>query len=133
MIDNIRKIFDMLGVKPNERFTIKRGNKISEEVYYFDEKLDIYSESHGLIYTTILNKLLNGIYEIVKLPKKKKKLRDLTVEEYEKCLAKYCKNGHIECKGCIFSGTDCSIKFGWINHKDLYSDKFLDQEIEVKE
>ena len=77
--------------------------------------------------------ILNGIYEIVKLPKKKKKLRDLTVEEYEKCLAKYCKNGHIDCKGCIFSGTDCSIKFGWINHKDLYSDKFLDQEIEVEE
>ena len=132
MIDNIRKIFDMLGVKPNERFTIKRGNKISEEVYYFDEKLDIYSESHGLIYTTILNKLLNGIYEIVKLPKKKKKLRDLTVEEYKKWLDNYHENGH-NCKGCIFSGTDYTIRYGWINHKDLYSDKFLDQEIEVKE
>ena len=132
MIDNIRKIFDMLGVKPNERFTIKRGNKISEEVYYFDEKLDIYSESHGLIYTTILNKLLNGIYEIVKLPKKKKKLRDLTVEEYEKWLDNYHENKY-SCKGCIFSGTDCTIRYGWINHKDLYSDKFLDQEIEVKE
>ena len=132
MIDNIRKIFDMLGVKPNERFTIKRGNKISEEVYYFDEKLDIYSESHGLIYTTILNKLLNGIYEIVKLPKKKKKLRDLTVEEYKKWLDNYHENGH-SCKGCIFSGTDCTIRYGWINQKDLYSDKFLDQEIEVKE
>ena len=132
MTDNARKIFDMLGVKPNERFTIKRGNKISEEVYYFDEKLDIYSEYHGLIYTTILNKLLNGIYEIVKLPKKKKKLRDLTVEEYKKWLDNYHENGH-SCKGCIFSGTDCTIRYGWINHKDLYSDKFLDQEIEVEE
>ena len=133
MTDNIRKIFDMLGVEPNEKFKLKRGDETLEATYYFDEKLDIYSESHGLIYTTILNKLLNGIYEIVKLPKKKKKLRDLTVEEYEKCLAKYCKNGHIECKGCIFNGTACSITFGWINHKDLYSDKFLDQEIEVEE
>ena len=63
----------------------------------------------------------------------KKKIKDLTVEEYEKWTDNYCADGLMACKGCIFNGVDCSVKLGWINHKDLYSDKFLDQEIEVED
>lgn len=133
MTDNARKIFDMLGVEPNERFKIKRGDKIFKEIYYFDERIYIHSENDDSSYIPMLNNILNGEYKIIKLTKKKKKLRDLTVEEYKKWVDNYCADGHIACKGCIFSGSDCSIKFGWINHKDLYSDKFLDQEIEVEE
>ena len=133
MTDNARKIFDILGVEPNERFKIKRGDKIFKEIYYFDERIYIHSENDDSTYIPMLNNILNGEYKIIKLTKKKKKLRDLTVEEYKKWLANYCENRHIRCEGCIFSGSDCSIKFGWINHKDLYSDKFLDQEIEVEE
>ena len=133
MTDNARKIFDILGVEPNERFKIKRGDKIFKEIYYFDERIYIHSENDDSTYIPMLNNILNGEYKIIKLTKKKKKLRDLTVEEYEKWFANYCENRHIRCEGCIFSGSDCSIKFGWIKHKDLYSDKFLDQEIEVEE
>lgn len=131
MTDNARKIFDMLGVEPNERFKIKRGDKIFKEIYYFDERIYIHTENDDSTYIPMLNNILNGEYKIIKLTKKKKKLRDLTVEEYKKWFAR--ENRHIRCEGCIFSGSDCSIKFGWINHKDLYSDKFLDQEIEVEE
>ena len=133
MTDNARKIFDMLDVEPNEKFKLKRGDETLITTYYFDENIYVYGESDGLTHMNILNKILNGTYKIIKLTKKKKKLRDLTVEEYEKWVDNYCADGHIACKGCIFSGTDCSIKSGWINHKDLYSDKFLDQEIEVEE
>ena len=132
MTDNARKIFDMLGVEPNERFKIKRGDKIFKEIYYFDERIYIHSENDDSTYIPMLNNILNGEYKIIKLTKKKKKLRDLTVEEYKKWLDNYHENGY-SCKGCIFSGTDCTIRYGWINHKDLYSDKFLDQEIEVEE
>ena len=32
MTDNARKIFDILGVEPNERFKIKRDDKIFKEI-----------------------------------------------------------------------------------------------------
>lgn len=134
MTDNIRKIFDMLGVEPKEKFKLKMGDKTLEPTYYFDENIYVYREPDVPTYMNILEKILNGTYKIVKLTMKKKKLRDLTPEEYEKWFTEHhCENKHIHCDSCIFSGTNCIIKSGWINHKDLYSDKFLDQEIEVEE
>lgn len=62
----------------------------------------------------------------------KKKLRDLTKEDYEKWTNKMC--GEISCKDCIFNKAQCSEpsdEASWVNNKDLYSDKFLDQEIEI--
>ena len=61
----------------------------------------------------------------------KKKIRDLTLEEYKKFCAKYIE----VCANCPFGLVMCSFtsdKF-WMKHKDLYSDKFLDQKIEVGE
>ena len=56
-----------------------------------------------------------------------KKLRDVSLDEFKK----WCYER--ECRDCIFNIVNCSIYDGngWINHKDLYSDKFLDQTIEV--
>lgn len=62
----------------------------------------------------------------------KKKLRDLTKEDYEKYINKVC--GEISCNDCIFNKAQCvepSEPKSWVNNKDLYSDKFLDQEIEI--
>lgn len=62
----------------------------------------------------------------------KKKLRDLTKEDYEKWTNKMC--GEISCKDCIFNKAQCSEpsdEASWVNNKNLYSDKFLDQEIEI--
>lgn len=75
-------------------------------------------------------------WEIVK-EKKKVKFRDLTKEQFKK----YCESitkapgkGHI-CSTCPFHNVSCTDwhEEGWIYHKDLYSDKFLDQEIEIND
>lgn len=65
---------------------------------------------------------------------KKVKLRDLTEEQYIKWFKDNCRI-YSNCDGCHFNNVNCfTCSFNcWINHKDLYSDKFLDQEIEVEE
>ena len=69
---------------------------------------------------------------IIKLPKKsnKKKLKDLTPEEWERWKAKNCGI----CNDCIFTKVYCDRSYvsnSWINNKELYSKQFLNQEIEV--
>lgn len=125
MNDNVRKIFDILGVEPNERFKIEG---IDETIYYINESLHFYKVD-GLCIDVGLCNLLNGNVKIIKLPKKKK-LRDLTKEEYNNYCAKNCN----DCSHCQFYDVHCNI-FDWkcwFYHKDIYSDKFLDQEIEVE-
>lgn len=62
----------------------------------------------------------------------KKKLRDITKEEYYNWLTndKNCQ----KCDGCIFSKVECQLNIDkcWINHKNIYSDSFLNQTIEVE-
>ena len=60
----------------------------------------------------------------------KKKIRDLTFEEYKK----FCMKFNDVCAKCPFRLVVCCLTANnlWLNHKDLYSDKFLDQEIEVE-
>lgn len=72
--------------------------------------------------------------------KKSIKLRDLTAEQWDKnrnLLCKLIAHGDCDnCNDCIFQYVrDCSdsiYRNSWINHKDLFSDKFLDQEVEVE-
>lgn len=62
----------------------------------------------------------------------KKKLRDVTEKEYKK-YQEHC--GERFCPECPVNQVVCSLTGGrlcWINHKDLYSDKFLNQEIEIE-
>lgn len=135
MNNNVRKIFDMLGVEPNERFNfICKGEKI----FYVDENLSakqVEKENlKGFLYVdNMLPLFLKNPEKIIHLPKTRK-LRDLTIEEYKKWERKNCKIC-FACDKCIFKNVVCSEAYSksWINHKDLYSDKFLDQEIEVEE
>ena len=62
-----------------------------------------------------------------------KKLRDVTNEEFKKWTSRECK-AVVDCKCCIFSGVDCyaNSKCNWTFNKDKFSDKFLDQKIEVE-
>ena len=65
--------------------------------------------------------------------KQKIKLRDLTPEQYSKYKEGGCGcNG--SCNECMFGSVNCvsASKSCWVFHKDLYSDKFLDQEIEIE-
>ena len=130
MEDNVRKVFDILGVEPNERFKIERcGNPAT--IYTVDENLIILDDKEN-IYETLLAYLLRGDCKIIKLPKTKK-LRDLTEEEYKKWKRQNC--GNLSCEDCVFIKAKCNTNsIGcWVNHKDIYSDKFLNQEIEVEE
>ena len=126
MTDNVRKVFDILGVEPNEKFIIEG----LYGTFYFDQHLNINNEYD---YPTGfgLQLFINGLYKIVKLPKKKK-LRDLTLEEWDKWQRKNCGN----CNKCAFNKVNCNISYekrSWVNNKELYSDKFLDQEIWVED
>lgn len=61
-----------------------------------------------------------------------KKLRDVTPEELKEWYRINCDN---HCDGCIFGNVYCCIinsNHQWVHHKDLYSDKFLNQTIEVE-
>ena len=63
--------------------------------------------------------------------KKKIKLKDLTEKQYETWCKENCDN--MNCKNCPFYKVQCSLgEFCWVRNKDIYSNKFLDQEIEIE-
>lgn len=59
----------------------------------------------------------------------KKKIRDLTTEECRK----FCED--IDCINCPFIYVACrpGDPDSWIHHQELYSDLFLDQEVEIED
>lgn len=135
MEENVKKIFNILGVEPNEKFKIKfESGNISCAFFWLNEELRLFSEDEEIKYLdAMLFRLLNGKCKSVK-PPKKKKLRDLTIEEFKKFKRKMCRK-YDGCKGCPFFIVTCNPNFDgfWLNHKDLYSDKFLDQEVIIEE
>ena len=93
--------------------TDKRGNKF-----------------YGTIWNVEMRVLIDDNWEIVE-EKKKVKLRDLTEEQYKKWFKENCI--YMNCKTCPFCRAVCSLgNFCWVRNKDLYTDKFLDQEIEIE-
>ena len=62
----------------------------------------------------------------------KKKLKDLTLEELNGWRGRNCYK--TLCGKCLFYNVQCNIHDVecWAKHKELYSDKFLDQEVEVE-
>lgn len=59
------------------------------------------------------------------------KLRDMTIEDMKVFDEKVC--GKILCSECIFSKVSCDNDNCWVRHKELYSDEFLNQEIDLCE
>ena len=123
-----------------------------EEMKLIEKNFNVYDEEGKLLFAncyinengyvctgsnelwSITMGLLTGLYyyEIIS---QKKKLRDLTPEEWNKWKRVDC-DGRMSCDDCIFRNVPCSKSSSlnsWFNNKDLYSDKFLDQEIEVEE
>lgn len=66
--------------------------------------------------------------------KKKIKLRDLTLSQYHSYRQNICESTFCKTHQCPFDKTNCCWEDEdcWIFNKDLYSDKFLDQEIEIE-
>ena len=72
-------------------------------------------------------------WEIVKEPKKVK-LRYLTQEQLEKWKERNCEGS--KCKDCVFNQNKVNciyVAYCWIKDKSVFSDKFLDQEIEIED
>lgn len=67
----------------------------------------------------------------------KVKLRYVTKEQYEKWFKNNCPKYDDYCRGCPFQKVKCVNREkkndSWYLNKDLYSDKFLDHEIEIEE
>ena len=137
MNDNVRQIFNMLGVEPNEKFKLE--SDATNTIYYITEDLKFIGINKNVEnnFDDCFRLLLtNKIGNIVKLPKepKKKKLRDLTPEEWNKWKDKNCSNAN--CNKCFFDKVNCFGTYSnrsWFYNKDLFSNRFLDQEIEVEE
>lgn len=108
-----------------------------EYIYYSPEDGELYTDKGCKI--TLLTSYVIKLddWEIVK-EKKKVKLRDLTKEQYEEwveqnCI-RMCDDG---CRGCPFRKVKCNNRYmaddvRYLN-KNLYSDKFLNREIEIEE
>ena len=62
----------------------------------------------------------------------KKKLKDITFEEYKKWKLEVC-DSHVRCNTCLFNSVNCSTsEKSWVNNKNLYSNEFLNQKIEIE-
>lgn len=127
MTENVKKIFGMLNLEPYEDFKIDGFSNI----YYIDDNLEIYVRTPRMVLKCpkILIEIINNPKSIIKLPKKtKKKLRDWTEREYEMWVDNNC---NYRCSECPFNNVVCDFKNCWVCHKELYSDVFLDQEVEL--
>lgn len=64
---------------------------------------------------------------------RKIKLKDLTPEQYKKWCKDNCSD--TKCTSCIFYKVSCDERMDdcWIKNKDLYNEKFLNQELEIEE
>lgn len=65
----------------------------------------------------------------------KKKLRDITKEEFRTWASNYCKIYDLCCTGCPFKAVQCRgarNELPWYDNKEMLSDKFLNQEIDIE-
>ncbi len=64
----------------------------------------------------------------------KKKLKDITIKEYIYWKEKNCCRDNKYCDSCPFTSANCysNDKNSWVNNKNLFSNEFLNQEIEIE-
>lgn len=119
---------------------LREGKKIrrrgrSKSDYILIGTDDLVFDQDDEYFPFSLDDFLDDDWEIVE-ETKKVKLRDLTIEQYKKWFKNNCDTFG-DCDGCPFSKVMCSNyekkNDWWIENKDLYSNKFLDQEIEIDE
>lgn len=119
---------------------LREGKKITSEHlkkrgyrYIYYRKQTMFDNEGGYWHLTDYDFVESDDWEIVK-EKKKVKLRDLTKAQYKNWYKGHCYL-YEDCEHCCFKAVQCDYTYErcWINHKDVYSDKFLDQEIEVEE
>ena len=122
---------------------LRNGKKITNTTIkndgykYIYYKKGIICDNTGCSYWQLSDREIvnDDDWEIVE-ELRKVKLRDLTEEQYREYV-KGCEEGCAEriCDKCPFREVTCDLNNDncWFYHKDLYSDKFLDREFEIKE
>ena len=117
-------------LREGKRIRLKEWEEI-EYVYVPENETELRAED-GHFVNLSWKDFFSDDWEIIK-GKKKVKFRDITKKQFETWRAKNCY--YTKCVNCPFSKVYCDLssKDNWINNKDLYSDKFLNQEIEIEE
>ena len=122
---------------------LRAGKKVTsysincDYIYYSSENGELYTDEGHTMVLLPEHFIKLDDWEIVK-EKKKVKLRDLTKEQYEEWVEQnciwMCDDG---CRGCPFKRVKCDnrrmVDDVWYLNKNLYSDKFLNREIEIEE
>ena len=132
---------------------LREGKKITSSIiknsgykYIYYKDGIVFNSEDDYWYITYKGVIESDDWEIVEEKKKVKvKLRDLTEKQFKKWALKNCGNYNDKCDGCPFQKVYCdrnpniddlwisSKDLWWIRNKDLYSDKYLDQEVEIYE
>ena len=101
-------------------------------IYYKSKSGTIFDDKGGFYHLTFREIVDSDDWEIVK-EKKKVKLRDLTEEQLKKWQQTNCIGG--VCRNCVFNNNGYCVYLlcCWAEDKSIFSDKFLDQEIEIDE
>lgn len=112
----------------NYVFTKKTLNNLSNK-----EIIELYKPYLKKKYDKLIGDKRVELMNEAKEEKKKVKLKDLTLEQYKKWEDKNCLN--MKCEDCNFYKVSCDDRKDdcWIKNKDLYNEKFLNQEIELEE
>ena len=117
-----------------ERKKIIRDCWGKDNYYFLNEDYCLETKEGAVATFLTLPAIFSDDWEIFK-EKKKVKLRDLSKRKYVNWWYRHCFEQN-KCEvDCPLKNVKCDARFtsSWIGNKDLYSDKFLDQEIEVEE
>ena len=126
MNENVRKVFDMLGIKPNTWF---RVDGIKEKIF-INEDL-IIKDEEGFFRDKLLRPILTGEYKIIKLSDKQH-IGDLNCNMID------CKCCPLNSINCFFGDTSITLyeklrqHYFRFQNKEIYDllKKRLDEEIE---
>ena len=125
--------------KKAKRKAWEKGDYIKKDVREYIKKdvrhvVEEIIDQDSVIYSLTVTDLEANDWEVGE-ETKNVKLRDLTEAQFKKyCKSFTGKGGYAtNCDKCVFRNVSCNSWYDscWIKHKDLYSDKFLDQEIEI--
>lgn len=115
-------------LREGKKIRLKEWKEI-EYIYKPKNETDLKTEDYHSVNLSWKD-FFSDNWEIVE-EKKKVKLRDLTAEQVKKWIDENCNRGDY-CKGCPFRCIECYDTF-WLSCKDMFSDKFLDQEVEIED
>ena len=120
MTENVRKVFDILGVEPNERFKLDVKTDERYCLFFIDENLNAFSAINDIAggCDWVLKYCLMNTDKIIKLPKKKH-VGDLI-----------CKD--LKCENCPLYSINCDAGDAYSNlyrNLEYHYEQFKDKEI----